>query len=111
MSGDVTKLPKWAQRRISTLERDNQALRDERRGNWSNDGDTEVAILNYPSADIPLPKRSRIVFSLGEGDEKLQAYVRESSPGERYLEVYGVGGRPIGVLPSSSNVVRIVSIR
>lgn len=99
--GDVTKLPKWAQQRISMLERDNQALRDERRGNWSDGGETEVLILHYPES-IPLPQGSRIHFQLKEGG--IQVSVRGDGD---HIEVYGMAGGRLSVMPSSSNVVRI----
>lgn len=64
MVEDITKLPKWAQRRIQTLERDNADLVAQL---TAGDADTDVHILDYVHGDRPLPRHTVIKFTLSNG--------------------------------------------
>lgn len=59
----LRKLPKWAQDRVRTLERDNETLREEIKAVTEGQGETNVYFA-HGSIQRGLPKNSRIVFEV-----------------------------------------------
>lgn len=95
---DVTKLPKWAQTRIDTLERNNAYLKAVL-AEGPEDSDTFAD--PYSDSPRPLGKRTMIRFDVGDSsrehfDVRLEGDV---------LEVYG--GSALMLRPHAANVVKL----
>lgn len=108
-TGDISRLPKWAQRLIQRQEREIDSLKDsvslmegviaETKPN-SMDIDTDVWIQRFDPDDIPLPKGSTVLF----GDRSHHFSVTLGDDGQ--LEVRTSWG-PIDLRPEASNSVKI----
>ena len=102
---DLTKLPKWAQRKIEALRRDVEhwkRIAQQRVG----EGETDTFVWQpVDGDDIPLPKRAAIEFRLTERS-RVRVFIREDRDGDRVLDV--CGSDPLHVLPVASNVVCII---
>jgi hypothetical protein len=99
MTHDVTKLPKWAQRRIETLETQLEQVREANR--LQVEGETDIWIQDYSRGDRPLPVNSTIRFDLG--DDEIDISVRDHSSGRPALYVYVPGSRKYPVYASGSS--------
>lgn len=97
---DVTKLPKWAQVRISNLESKLKADVAYWKGKAveAETGDTNTFLGDYPD-DIGLPRGSRIVFVLPSG--RISADVRDD-----HLHLHARNGALV-VQPVVTNAVNI----
>ena len=105
MSHDVTKLPKWAQSRIQTAERNVADL--QRDAVAMHDGESEVVIERYGEDSIYLPPETTITFHVYGGkvdvsvrDEKLTVMGRVMGRGQSMSD-------GLLIQPSSSNVVYV----
>ena len=101
MSHDVTKLPKWAQSRIQTAERNVADL--QRDAVAMHDGESEVVIERYGEDSIYLPPETTITFHVYGG--KVDVRVRDEK-----LTVMGRGqsiSDGLSIQPSSSNVLYV----
>ncbi len=104
MRGDVTKLPKWAQREIIHLERD---LADARAKLSAGPEDSNTFADPYGAAPRPLGNDSTIRFALGDPDDWgsfIEAYVEGD-------HVVIRGGNGLAVLPEASNVIQVKPVR
>lgn len=96
---DVSKLPKWAQQKIDTLERD-VAHWKEKATAGPEESDTFVA---FSSERRPLGKRAYIEFQVLPGHRgQITAYLDDDA-GELVIH----GGDRIMVLPQASNAIRL----
>lgn len=101
---DVANLPKWAQSRISQLERSVEWHKGKVR--QIETGDTDVFISDSLDGDIGLPRNSRIKFLVPDGE--ITCHV-----GDEGLEIFGSAGQGfyhLAFLPRSANhgVVKVV---
>jgi len=95
---DITKLTKWMQNEISRLKNNNELLANKLK-EYQGKKETNVHIVEYPNY-IPLPKKSEISFSFGEGwGGKITCKIIGKS-----LEVFG---DDIQVMPRASNHVHL----
>lgn len=97
--GDITKLPRWAQQKIETQQRDIEYWK-----NIANAGpdNSDTFIDRYISENKPLGERPTIVFLLADGN-RIQVRLDES----RHF-VYATSiDHSVVVQPQSSNVVRV----
>ena len=79
---DLTRLPRWAQWRISTLESNVRSL--EASLAVRDAGRSDVALVDYDNSGrelVGLPPRSEVRFILGEERQYIEARVRERRPG------------------------------
>lgn len=113
MIPDITKLPQWAQRLISSLKRDACDAREElKRVIQAQDGSDPLLSIGhheYPDS-IHLPG-NRVNFFLGEhpGDDwsdYIETVKTESKTHGNVIEVRG-GCNAIKIMPKSGNVVQI----
>jgi hypothetical protein len=98
MRHDITKLPKWAQREISRLERDLAAAYEK-----ISTGPEDSRIIANPhgSAPAPLGSTATIQFSLGERwSEKVEVYIDGDAVVLR-------GGDGLTIQPWSGNVIKL----
>lgn len=96
---DVTNLPKWAQSRISVLERNVEHWKA-KAYQASVEGDTDTYLEPYSdmhSQGQPLPEGSTVRFRMGEG---IGHYI-DVRKRDDIIEVHS--GERLGVLPQSSN--------
>lgn len=107
---DLSKLPKWAQRRIATLE---MRLAEERKRIAQFDGpieDTNTVADPYDEVPRPLRRDATIEFRLDDWtddrgwQQNIRARVRRDVDGS-FVEIHG--GRGLTVRPWSSNVLRV----
>lgn len=100
----VQKLPKWAQYRISTAERD----RDYYKGILKKvtDEDTNVRVQDYADGDRHLPQNSSVVFTNDDGDDIIVG-MRD---GEVEVSTSGIGRRTrLYIRPVASNTITVVA--
>jgi len=108
MSGDVSKLPKWAQNKIQKLQWDIESLEEklkQARGNQK----TNVYLHDYVSGDYSyLPENRAIKFKIGKGDMDVIEVMLDLDnwTGMKCVEVRAVQGALIAI-PSSSNVMKM----
>lgn len=107
---DITKLPKWAQARIESAERDAANFKAQLNAVSTQHTDSRVAIDGhhvYP--DHFLPKGTGLIFFLGEDRDRwantLEVAFREKG-GKVVLEVRG-SDRGIRIIPASYNSIRL----
>lgn len=97
---DLSRLPKWAQRRLETAEREaahwKQVAHD-----GPEDTDTFINTYDLGSKGIPLQKGASIRFIVGDGR---RGYI-ETKLKDGYVEVYA--DESIAIQPQSSNVVKV----
>lgn len=97
--GDISKLPKWAQRRISTLESNVSYWRDQVESAIS--GDTNV-FMDTAGKRIGLPMDTCIIFIIEGGEIRANVTTRG-------LSIHGETFRiaDMFISPESSNSVKI----
>lgn len=101
--GDITKLPKWAQRDIQRLESDLRHTKQELREMQAHDGaPTEVFIWKGTDM-VPLPRRTQIRFLVRAGEEHGPSF--DVSIRDGRLRIYG--SRWYAIHPSASNTIDI----
>lgn len=107
-TGDISRLPQWAQRKIQNQEREIERLREvttvqesiiSGRG-ASDDIDTDVWIQRFEPGDVALPKGSTILF--GNREHHFTAELLDT--GE--LAVRSSWG-PVDIRPEASNSIRV----
>lgn len=107
MSGDVAKLPRWAQQRIEQLEANVAHYREKAR--QITDGDTDTRIISYSDGDQPLPRGSTVAFDLpyaAHGAPGRPASIEvHTEPDRGLVQIRVRGGQPLLVYPSSSNQI------
>lgn len=102
-AGDITSLPKWAQRefsklqyKLSEVESQNEILRGER----------PKSRVQVGFDDVYLPDKRSIYFRVGEGDaDKIGVVIREGM-----LSINGYGGA-IAIHPEATNSAKIELLR
>ena len=107
-TGDISRLPKWAQRKIEQQEREILSLQDSLSvlegaiGVKENslDIDTDVWIQKFEPGDIPLPKGSTILF--GNRDHHFSVELHDAGA----LDIHS-GWGPIDIHPIASNHIRV----
>lgn len=100
----VEKLPKWAQYRISSAERDRDYYK--KMVKQVTDHDTNVRIQDYQDGDRHLPQNSSVVFTNGVGDDIIVG-VRD---GQVEVSVSGLGVRTrLFVRPVASNTITVIA--
>jgi len=107
-SQDVSKLPKWAQLKISVAENSAEYWRNKIQAGEA--GDTEVWVQYYPNDDKGLPPGSRISFKLfdEDGEESGRYDVRMTDHGT--IEIVGSGRRmrdQLRTIHKSSNMFEV----
>lgn len=104
MTGDVTKLPKWAQQRIQTLERNLEHYKKRLEAGPAN---SRVFADPYSDARRPLGWDTVIQFDLGEeGEWGKKIEVRIDGKGVKVM-----GGSRLAVFPSAANSIQVRSFR
>lgn len=97
--GDLTKLPKWAQREITALE---GSLAHERARLSAGPEDSDTFVDPYAEAPRPLGKGPLVEYRLGTlRDERIHVRLNE------YGDVEVRGTRGIVLTPHASNVVLV----
>ena len=99
---DLTKLPKWAQRRIDVLTRNVDYF--EKKLNTVKCGESGISYTENWQKEYFLPEGSKIVFRFG--GQEISVYRKHHDDA---LMVMGNG--TIVVLPDTSNVVRILEMK
>ena len=100
-SGDVTKLPKWAQDHIRSLELQNQSLASDM-AQMTGTVDSPTSYSVGTETPMPLPKNATVRFQLGENsDEVINAKVQQDQG--RTILVIGALTRKIIIEPTASN--------
>ena len=107
MTGDITKLPKWAQQEIKRL---NQDLAYYRSKLQVGPDDSNTFADPYSDARRPLGHDTTIEFVLTNG-HKIRARLDRNSVNGLYDRLYVSGDDGIAVFPNASNSVEIQSIR
>lgn len=117
---ELAKLPKWAQRRIISIQREQIGALERLRERDDEVGTTDIHVSERGMLDAwrPIPTGSSIRYTLGgvDGDDDHEAYVDVAiarggrsqyvGPGEpATLQV--MGGRGLVMQPVSSNVVML----
>lgn len=116
--GDISKLPKWAQRHIEVLEKNLRFAKEQNR--LQVEGKTDVFLLNYGQGasynNIPLPPDSTIVFDLGGPEHRTELHARvvervHEAGGVKKLEIMA-SGEPhhIIVESQSGNVITVANL-
>lgn len=102
MAQDVTKLPKWAQQRIETLER-NLAHAHAKLA----EGPKDSRVFSNPYAESPTPlgRDPHILFKVGP-DFGEEIHVTIDGKGIKVM-----GGSRIAIFPQDANVMQIRSFR
>lgn len=95
---DVARLPQWAQREITRLQREVAHLRERLE---TGPEDSDVFAHPYSESPTPLGKDACIEFHLNGRSERLTVRINE----DRMLSI--MGSDSIEVLPHSSNLVEI----
>jgi len=106
MSGNIEKLPKWAQSHIKVLEmrlREQRERKEELEALYRGEGETNVILVDHTNGDKPLPKNSTIRFKTGKQQDWENIDIRVDRRG--MLEVRGMRG--ISVRPEAANMIRI----
>jgi hypothetical protein len=113
MAEDITKLPKWARRRIEYAERELAHLQAEMRGQFPGTDTFRSPYMfknDLDSDGIPLPKGETVRFKFGESwDSYIDCMIRDDDPTGPTLEVRG--GYGLAVEPRSSNSIRVRGTR
>ena len=101
-TGDISRLPQWAQRKIQQKDRQIARLLETLETiRQENDlVDTDVWIQKFEPGDVPLPKGSTILF--GDRDHHFTAELLDT--GE--LAVHSPWG-PVDIRPEASNSIRV----
>lgn len=106
---DVTKLPKWAQARIHSLESEVTNLKTHvAEISTDHEGTNVVIDQHHVYPDVGLPEFSQILFYLGNGRDRWRDVVeiRISRSNPERLELRGTDSG-LRIIPSSYNGVRI----
>ena len=106
---DVSRLPKWAQSRIATLENEVKNLRAHVEEISADHEGTNVVIdQHHVYPDVGLPESSQILFYLGKGRDRWRDAVEIRIPrgNPERLEIRGPDSG-LRIIPSSYNGVRI----
>ena len=101
MRGDVSKLPKWAQREIGRLERDLAAAHAKLAAGPE---DSNTFAEPYAAAPRPLGTSPHIRFVLGDGPDDWGAVIDAFIEGDH---VVIRGGNGITVRPWAGNVLHV----
>jgi hypothetical protein len=113
MPEDITKLPKWAQRRIEIAEREADRLREELAGQFPGTDTFRAPYFDRRdnnSNGIPLPKGETIRFKLGpKWEQYIDCMIRDDTVDGPLVEVRA--GYGMLVEPQSSNAIRVRNIR
>lgn len=99
------KLPRWAQAALSALRNENNLLQDALKEKSPHESDTFIA-ETLLMKEIGLGDSPRIRFKLTETAQFDVVIDRHHSPGGPFLSVSS-RWETIGIVPQSSNVVRI----
>ena len=103
--GDISKLPKWAQRDIQVLEANLRSARRKLK-EIAGEGETEVYLQQHMENDIPLPAGSQIRFMVpGRGQPNDRHHIDARVEGDG-LRLYG--SRCVEIRPGSANNILIV---
>ncbi len=105
MSQDITKLPKWAQLRISVAE--NSVEYWKTKILMAESGHTEVFVQDHQDGDRGLPPGSRISFKIIDDDGEEAGRYDVSMTDEGTIEVRGVGRNQLRTIHRSSNVFEV----
>lgn len=109
-SGNVSKLPVWAQRLIETLRADIEYHQAET-ARMLGEGESRAFLDNYTSERKPLP-HDRISFDLSDNPQadtylgKIQVRPTQDRHGNWYLEIYS-GHGSIAIRSQSSNIIQV----
>jgi len=101
MPEDITKLPKWAQRKILLLERQVDSL-GHRLKQWEGEEETNVVYLDGINSEYPLPKDKTIRFY--NDNEWIDVRVKGGG-------IHVMGQRRLAIFPQMTNVVDIYNFK
>lgn len=102
VDGDITKLPRWAQRRIEKLEGDVRYWK----GLATVGPDVSDTFAQAVDGDTPLGAERRVKYMMGgEWDSYIEAHTFKDSTGPRYVQVRGA--RTLSIVPQATNSFRV----
>jgi len=101
MAEDITKLPKWAQKRIELLEGAVDYLGHKLK-QWEGEEETNVVYLDGLNTERPLPKDATIRFY--NDDEWINVRVEGGG-------IHVTGQRCLAIFPYVANVVNIYNFK